>query len=250
MREFREHKIEWNDEKVARLWDFYSNNYPYNQMYFTKVFGKDILKKTEKVIGKLDGKIILDFGCGPAYSIDNIIELNIKPEKYIGLDFSEKSIDVIRNKPETNFEKQGIFVQVLPSTIESNSIDVCFLIEVIEHLNDNYLESTLKEIYRVLKPNGKLIITTPNNENLELSKTFCPDCGSIFHKWQHIRIWDKRILKDKVKSYNFSEITIMETNLVSNDSIFKDLLIHIKGILKNNKSNLIGIFEKNQEKTK
>ena len=245
MREFREHKIEWNDEKVARLWDFYSNNYPYNQMYFTKVFGKDILKKTEKVIGKLDGKIILDFGCGPAFSIDNIMELNIKPARYIGLDFSEKSIHVIKNKPETNFEKQGIFVQVLPSKIESNSIDVCFLIEVIEHLNDDYLDATLKEIQRVLKPNGKLIITTPNNENLELSKTFCPDCGSIFHKWQHVRVWNKELLKSTIVSYGFSDIKIIETNLVSNNSILRDIFIIFKGILKNNKSNLIVIFEKN-----
>ncbi len=245
MSEFREHKIEWNDQKISRLWDFYSNNYPYNQMYFTKVFGKDILKKTEKVIGKLDGKIILDFGCGPAFSIDNIMELNIKPARYIGLDFSEKSIDVIKNKPETNFEKQGIFVQVLPSKIESNSIDVCFLIEVIEHLNDDYLDATLKEIQRVLKPNGKLIITTPNNENLELSKTFCPDCGSIFHKWQHVRVWNKELLKSTIVSYGFSDIKIIETNLVSNNSILRDIFIIFKGILKNNKSNLIGIFEKN-----
>ena len=243
MDQFREHEIEWTDEKIARLWDFYSRNYPYNQMYFTKTFGKDILKRTIKTIGRLDGKVILDFGCGPAYLVDCLIELNIKPSKYIGLDFSEKTVDIIKNK-RTNFEIEGVFTKSLPSQIEPNSIDVCFLIEVIEHLSDNHLESTLREIYRVLKTKGKLIVTTQNNEDLELSKVFCPECGCIFHKWQHVRVWNKELLRSTIVPYNFKEIKILETNFVTHNSILRDIYIRLRGILKNHKANLFGMFEK------
>ena len=44
--------------------------------------------------------------------------------------------------------------------IESNSIDYVVTFQVIEHIqDDNYF---LEEIYRVLKPGGKLLLTTPN----------------------------------------------------------------------------------------
>jgi len=244
MQEFREHDIEWDDEKVSRIWDFYSKTYPYNQIYFTKNVGKDILKRTEKIIGSLNDKVVLDFGCGPAFFIEHMNELKIKPKKYIGLDFSKDSVSRIENKKDISFKKEGLFVQTLPSNIKDNSIDVCFLIEVIEHLNDDYLDSTLKEIYRVLKPNGKLIITTPNNEDLDFSKNFCPDCGCIYHKYQHVRIWDPISLNKKLLKYKFSKNTIIETNFITTTSILKDLFIKTRGIVKKKNINLFGIFNK------
>ena len=45
--------------------------------------------------------------------------------------------------------------------IESNSIDYVVTFQVIEHIqDDNYF---LEEIYRVLKPGGKLLLTTQIN---------------------------------------------------------------------------------------
>lgn len=244
MSEFREHKIEWNDEKVSRLWDFYSRTYPYNQSYFTKAVGKDILKRTEKIIGQLDGKVILDFGCGPAFFVDHMRDLKIKPKKYIGLDFSKDSVDNISKKEEVTFPTEGIFVQSMPSSLEDNSVDICFLIEVVEHLNDDYLDSTLKEIYRVLKPSGKLIITTPNNEDLDFSTNFCPECGCIYHKWQHVRVWNETTLKKFVNHHNFNTHRIIETNFISKKSILRDLYIQVKGFIKNKNVNLYGVFTK------
>ena len=33
------HPIEWTDEKVSRLWNYYSHTPPYSEMYFAKVLG-------------------------------------------------------------------------------------------------------------------------------------------------------------------------------------------------------------------
>lgn len=244
MSEFKAHKIEWSDEKVSRLWDFYSRTYPYNQSYFTKAVGKDILKKTEKVIGKFDNKVILDFGCGPAFFIDHMTDLKIKPKKYIGLDFSKDSVENISKKIKVEFPKEGIFVQSMPSSIDDSSVDVCFLIEVIEHLNDDYLDSTLKEIYRVLKPSGKLIITTPNNEDLDFSTNFCPECGSVYHKWQHVRVWNKTTLEKMVHFYSFSTHKIVEINFISRTSILRDLYAQVKRFIKTQNVSLYSVFTK------
>ncbi|MDN4572013.1 hypothetical protein DBB29_00760 [Pandoraea cepalis] len=48
--------------------------------------------------------------------------------------------------------------------IESESVDVVILQEVIEHL-PNHL-SALQEIHRILKPGGELFLTTPNRSSL------------------------------------------------------------------------------------
>jgi len=245
MSEFREHKIEWNDEKVSRLWDFYSRTYPYNQSYFTKAVGRDILKRTEKIIGQLDGKVILDFGCGPAFFVDHMKDLKIKPKKYIGLDFSKDSIENISNKKEVDFSTEGIFVQSMPSSLEDNSVDICFLIEVVEHLNDDYLDSTLKEIYRVLKPGGKLIITTPNNEDLDFSTNFCPECGCIYHKYQHVRVWDQDTLASVLSSYSFKNNSLKTLTFKnSNLTFLSNLKYNIKQIMGKNNINLMAIIEK------
>lgn len=51
-----------------------------------------------------------------------------------------------------------------PLPIESNSADYVLLMETIEHIpNQTYL---LEELARILKPNGLLIITKPNNSSM------------------------------------------------------------------------------------
>ncbi len=42
------------------------------------------------------------------------------------------------------------------------SVDCAVFTEVLEHLNPYYVEYTMSEVSRVLKPGGKLILTTPN----------------------------------------------------------------------------------------
>jgi len=42
------------------------------------------------------------------------------------------------------------------------SVDCAVFTEVLEHLNPYYVEHAISEVSRVLKPGGKLILTTPN----------------------------------------------------------------------------------------
>lgn len=91
MSEFKQHYIELDDRKINILWDYYANTFPYNKLYFTNMVRREIIKKTCKYFN-LNDKVILDFGCGPAFLIGHMVKLNIRLKKYIGLDFSEKSI--------------------------------------------------------------------------------------------------------------------------------------------------------------
>lgn len=130
---------------------------------------------------------------GPGYLIEHLLKFlgNKWGGQIYGLDFSKESIEKFREKfIGFNNVVNAMWVNKLPSLIEDNFIDCVFAVEIIEHLSDTYLSATLNEIYRILKPGGYLIITTPNNEDLEANKTICPECGCIFHRWQHVRSWD------------------------------------------------------------
>ena len=91
-----------------------------------------------------------------------------------------------------------------PATVnESNFFDIVFLVETIEHLTDIYLHTMLKKINRVLKPGGIIVVTTPNEENLEKANVHCPDCGATFHQMQHIRNWNVRKIEALANDFDF-----------------------------------------------
>jgi 2-polyprenyl-3-methyl-5-hydroxy-6-metoxy-1,4-benzoquinol methylase len=207
---FYEHEIEWSDKHVSRLWNYYSK-IPFDpDIYFSHRFGRKILIQSGL---PLDEEInLLDFGCGPGYMLDHIRELHAN-WKYTGIDFSENSVNSIQERAAHNKFFRGAFeVKNLPTHMPDSCFDVILLIEVIEHLTDRYLEETIKEAKRLLKTGGVVVISTPNMENLSLSKKFCPECGAIFHEWQHVRTWDIHSLTKYIGSYGLSLATYKITD--------------------------------------
>jgi len=203
------HEIKWTNQKIARLWNYYSKNLD-QKSYFSFHSGKYILDYIKSQIRLKEMKSILDFGCGPGYLLNNLIKFSRK--KVYGLDFSKESIEQVDTKFKANKNFGGaVNVERLPSSFGDSSMDLVISVEVIEHLADTELFATLKEIYRVLKPKGYIVITTPNSENIQKDKTICPDCGCIFNRWQHIRSWDKFTLKEMAEKFGFSTMHVSET---------------------------------------
>jgi ubiquinone/menaquinone biosynthesis C-methylase UbiE len=95
----------------------------------------------------------------------------------------------------------------MPSpALKSEDYAVVLLIETIEHLFPAEIESTLSEIWRVLKKGGYFVVTTPNNENLILEKEICPDCGCVFHRWQHMTAWTSELMTDTMSKAGFEKV--------------------------------------------
>ncbi|MEO8901662.1 MAG: class I SAM-dependent methyltransferase [Polyangiaceae bacterium] len=65
--------------------------------------------------------------------------------------------------------------------------DCAVMSEVLEHLDDEVLESGLREVRRVLKKGGLFVGTVPAREVLAESMVYCPTCNSTFHRWGHVR---------------------------------------------------------------
>jgi hypothetical protein len=66
------------------------------------------------------------------------------------------------------------------------------------------LSQTLRTIRHITRPGGVVIFTTPNDEQLVQSEVFCPECAHVFHRFQHVRSWNVRSLRDSLKAESFS----------------------------------------------
>lgn len=127
-------------------------NYDNLDIFYIRISIFDALKV---VLPKLEGNL-LDIGCGKMPYKNYILE-NSKVDKYVGLDIEvaleyDKSI-----KPD--FTWNG---QIMP--FEDNCFECAFGTEVLEHCPNP--EVTLKEVFRVLKPNGVFFFTVPFLWNL------------------------------------------------------------------------------------
>jgi 2-polyprenyl-3-methyl-5-hydroxy-6-metoxy-1,4-benzoquinol methylase len=112
----------------------------YNRCLYAYVAASGIVKEK-----------ILELGSGEGYGINMLAPLS---SKYMAID---KFDSIIPSIPQVEFRKM-----MLPSLegIEDNSFDYAVTFQVIEHIKDD--KKFVSEIHRVLKPGGKLLLSTPN----------------------------------------------------------------------------------------
>ncbi len=204
---FTPHEIIWTREKSARIWSYFSSNNALEDKYFSKQVGDSIIHFVQQHID-LSGNI-LDFGCGPGFLIEKFLSKNIPCQ---GLDFSPAAIQVVKTKFDGNENFRGVtLAEKIPTPIANDEFDSIFFIETVEHLLPDELMETLQEIHRITRTGGYVILTTPNEENLEQQKIICPECGCIFHTFQHVSSWTKAKLSLLMENAGFKEVVCKTT---------------------------------------
>lgn len=102
---------------------------------------------------------VLEIGTGDGYGIEHIAA---NSEKFITLD-KHKPNDLSNETLICSDKVRFIHMKVPPLlNVPDNYFDFVISFQVIEHIKDD--QEFVNEIYRVLKPNGKLIVTTPNKK--------------------------------------------------------------------------------------
>lgn len=97
---------------------------------------------------------ILDIGTADGLMLSRV-KKEFPPAKCIGLEYNKELINTCEDK---NIEIIQGDAQNMP--FENNSFDIVYATALIEHLNEPI--KMLQETYRILKPNGIIIITTPD----------------------------------------------------------------------------------------
>jgi SAM-dependent methyltransferase len=112
-----------------------------------------LLKAYVLAAGQVQGNV-LEVGCGEGRGIDWLMP---KSTSYSAIDkIAEVVVGLKKKFPAGNFQSGNI----PPLPYADNSFDCVVSFQVIEHIADD--ASFLKEISRVLKPDGLALITTPN----------------------------------------------------------------------------------------
>lgn len=198
------HDIEWTDSEVSRLWDYYARTPPYSDLYFARRFGRLLLADSGLPLQK--PLAVLDFGCGPGFMWDHLHGLGATWD-YTALDFSAASVAALNQRAAGQARFRGaVHATDLPSPLGAQAFDAILLIEVVEHLKDAYLDATLRDAARMLKRGGIVVVSTPNEEDLERSRLFCPACGTVFHQWQHVRSWTAESLAAAMARHGFVRV--------------------------------------------
>ena len=86
--------------------------------------------------------------------------------------------------------------------------DAVLMIEVIEHIIDAEMPAAMAQVDALLKPDGLLIVTTPNAEPLQYGMCCDPVSGRVFHRWQHVRSFTKASLIAHFDSLGFEPVVV------------------------------------------
>ena len=90
--------------------------------------------------------------------------------------------------------------------------EVIYLVETLEHILEPQLETTLTELRSLPASNGRIIVTTPNDENLQAETVFCPCCAHTFHRWQHVRSLSQQSIVEIMTRHGFAVQTVFTTD--------------------------------------
>lgn len=118
----------------------------------------------------LKDKKILDWGCGPGRVIRHLPLVIDNGCEYYGTDYNEKSIDwCTEHLLGINFNHNTLEAK-LP--YPDNSMDTIYGLSIFTHLSEQLHYDWYNELYRVLKPNGIMYLTTQgDNFKMKLTDT-------------------------------------------------------------------------------
>lgn len=172
----------------------------------------------ETIIREIPGQAtsILDVGCGNAWLAASIIQ-NRKRAEICSMDLSTANTQ--NAKKRVHDERHLVIrgdAQHLP--FQDNTFDVIVASEVLEHIEE--VAKFLQELFRALKPGGRLILTTPYNEVIQYS--LCIHCNQKTPLHAHLHSVNEKFIQDQVQESGIH-------GKVSTQAFLNKLLVMLKG---------------------
>ena len=181
----------------------------------------------------------LDYACGPG-----TFSTFFKNGKYYGVDIAISQINYANQKYKSKRHK---FIKIKAKNIlpfRNNFFHTISMIEFIEHIAEKDLKYILLEVQRVLKPGGKLIVTTPNYFSVWLILEFFLNfISSVKYSLQHINKFNYYKLKIFFQKNQF-KVKKIESFLFFSPFLKSLKALRFEQKIKFPKFLLLGIFTK------
>ncbi len=156
-----------------------------------------------KLVGSLEGKNILDIGCGRGELLYYCV---LRGAKAFGIDYSGAAVKIaqetilklpIELRSKARAEVGDACLYDFPE-----KYDYVILLEMVEHLTQDQLVKAFQKVSSLLKKGGKLIISTPNFHYEKYLSPLKRLCDIPFKMIKE----PLRILRGKYKPKNFKEV--------------------------------------------
>ncbi len=107
---------------------------------------------------KSSGQRILDWGCGPARVIRHLPQMLGTKHDYFGCDYNPATIAWCqKHVPKISFLLNGLMP---PLPYERDFFNAAYGISIFTHLSEDNHTQWSRELYRILRPQGILLLTT------------------------------------------------------------------------------------------
>jgi SAM-dependent methyltransferase len=191
---------EWDKDSIKRFHEEYEGRYAGDTL------SSEIVRLSKKFIGNT----ILDVGAGSGALMELIPE--------------STGIDLVSKHPRM------ITGDVTDTPFKQGSFETIFATDILEHLDDKMLDSSLKEVHRLLKNNGTFVITVPYKEDLKQNVVICPDCGIKFHKVGHTQVFDEERIKTLLlgKGFKIEKLDVLPLSFMANHKFLKHFKVLFK----------------------
>ena len=163
--------------------------------YIKEVSGENEMRLSKISIQNVLNNVVIDVGAGPGIFLDLL-----KP-------FSKKTIAI---EPayfyHDELNKNHLVYPYSNDALEANvKGDIVTSFNVIEHVEDP--QSFLGDIHKLLNKSGKLIIITPNHDDI-LMKLNIPEFNSFYYRTAHLYYFNKESVTRILKNAGFRNIKV------------------------------------------
>jgi ubiquinone biosynthesis O-methyltransferase len=156
----------------------------------------------ERMLPPAAGELVLDVGCGSGVVSDWLAESGAD---VIGIDGNERAIEFAT----AHFARPGLAFRLglVDEDFEvGRSADKIYCLELVEHVHRDQGVAMLAHFHRVLRPDGRVFLTTPNYRSLWPAIEWVMDAFGLAPELaghQHVEHYHPRALRALVRECGF-----------------------------------------------